>query len=409
LLKRYLEFLQREAVAMSKSISVALMQCVVLAACGSHLDPGRGTSADAPPGDGRGADTANQDASTAARDPLQQPFATTSIWNMPIGSSAVYVAANLVASPAGGFFQADDERISLTPTAPATSVYYSSAGWSSTSRCAASGGSGIGLPSTNPLQVPMPASWIIPSDGANDGAAFLLADNQTVVQLQPLARCTAGGPATALLAPSQWKVNLYGDGIPGAHGGSGLSTLGGTIRIGELRPGQIGIHHVLKLDLASAAELYHPSSAADAYRWPALGADSDWANYGSVAGPNNTNVAMKMGVLLAIPASTSIASLGLETEPGRELAWTLQNYGAYDVDSYGSVGMSLAAESGVNGDFATQFKNDYGFSFTARPTDNSAWWRDIGRLRQALSAVDNNSPTSIGGGGTPLQPLAPAI
>jgi hypothetical protein len=167
--------------------------------------------------------------------------------------------------------------------------------------------------------------------------------------------------------------------------------------------------HALKVDLASNVELYHPSSAADAYRWPALTADSDWANYGSVAGPNNANAAMKMGVLLAIPASTSIASLGLETEPGKQLAWTLQNYGAYDVDSYGDAGMSLAAESGVNGDFSTQFQNDYGYAFTARPSDNSAWWRDIGRLRKALSAVNNNTATSIGGGGTPLQPLAPPI
>jgi hypothetical protein len=350
-----------------------------------------------------GGSSGGDSGSGGARDPLQQPFASTSIWNMPIGSGAVYVPANLTTNPPGSFFQGDLERISLTPTAPATTVYYNSAGWSGASRCSPSGGSGDGLP----LQVPMPASWIVPDDGGNNGAAFLLADNQTVVQLQPLARCTAGGLATALLAPSQWTVSLYGDGIPGAHGGSGLSTLGGTIRIGELRPGQIGMKHALKLDLASPLELYHPSSAGDAYRWPALTADADWANYGTIAGPNNTNAAMKMGVLLAIPASTSIASLGLETEPGKQLAWTLQNYGAYDVDSYdGDQGTSLAAESGPNGDFPTQFQNDYGFAFLARDTDNSAWWRDLVRLRKALSAVDNNSPTSIGGGGTPLQPLA---
>jgi hypothetical protein len=118
---------------------------------------------------------------------------------------------------------------------------------------------------------------------------------------------------------------------------------------------------------------------------------------------------MVMGVLLAIPASTSIASLGLETEPGKQLAWTLQNYGAYDVDSTGGAGMDMATESGVNGDFTTQFQSDYGFAFTVRPSNNSAWWRDIGRLRAALSVVNNNTATSIGGGGTPLQPLAPPI
>jgi hypothetical protein len=331
---------------------------------------------------------------------------------MPIGSGAVFAAANLSADPPGGsesYVQSDNERICLTPTSPLTDVYFSSAGWSSESRCSPSGGSGTGLPATHPLEVPMPASWIVPSDGGNDGAAFLLADNMTVVQLQPLARCTAGGSATALLAPASWTVSIDGDGIAGAHGGSGLSTLGGTIRVGELRPGQTGMRHAIKFELTSNVELYHPSSASDAYRWPASTADGSWDTYGTVSGPNNSNAAMKMGVLLAIPSSTSIPSLGLETEPGKQLAWTLQNYGAYDVDSTGGSGFNISTEDGEAGEFSTQFESDYGYAFTARPSDDSPWWRDIGRLRQALMAVDNNSSTSVGGGGTPLQPLAPPL
>ena len=37
------------------------------------------------------------------------------------------------------------------------------------------------------------------------------------------------------------------------------------------------------------------------------------------------------GALLALPPGTDIAALGLRTEPGRMIAWTLQNYGAYIV------------------------------------------------------------------------------
>ncbi|MFD2270369.1 hypothetical protein ACFS07_02445 [Undibacterium arcticum] len=37
------------------------------------------------------------------------------------------------------------------------------------------------------------------------------------------------------------------------------------------------------------------------------------------------------------------------------------------------------------------------------------WVRDMQRLVQALYVVNNNSPTSIGGGGTPRQPLAPPL
>jgi hypothetical protein len=33
--------------------------------------------------------------------------------------------------------------------------------------------------------------------------------------------------------------------------------------------------------------------------------------------------------------------------------------------------------------------------------------RDMDRLFLALAVVDNNSATSVGGGGTPRQPLAP--
>ena len=40
-------------------------------------------------------------AAPGGRDPIRQPFASNSIWNMPIGSGAVYVPANLPALPGG--------------------------------------------------------------------------------------------------------------------------------------------------------------------------------------------------------------------------------------------------------------------------------------------------------------------
>jgi hypothetical protein len=42
-----------------------------------------------------------------------------------------------------------------------------------------------------------------------------------------------------------------------------------------------------------------------------------------------------------------------------------------------------------------------------RDSDVSPWARDLQRIRPLLHVVDNNSATSIGGGGTPRQPLAP--
>lgn len=328
---------------------------------------------------------------------------------MPIGSNAQYVPANLQADPDNSIwatlFNPDPEHIVLTPTEPLTTFNYSSAAWSGANRCAATGGSGNGVP----IVVPMPTNYVVPSSNANSGAAFLAADGRTVIQMQPIARCTAGGPGTALVALAEWKVDLYGDGIRGAHGGSGLSSLGGSIRVGELRPGQQGMKHALKMNLYSALELYHAAVRADSYRWPAPTSDSSWSTYGTVNGKNNANTAMKMGALLAIPATTSISSLALETEAGRQMAWTLQNYGAYIVDSSPGPDSGFSVEEGAAGSFAAQFQADYGFPLLVRYNANSPWSRDLAKIRVALSVVNNNSPTSIGGGGTPRQPLAPPL
>ena len=45
------------------------------------------------------------------------------------------------------------------------------------------------------------------------------------------------------------NVDLYGDGRLGAHGGSGLSCIGGSIRAGEFMPGTPHVRHVLKVDV----------------------------------------------------------------------------------------------------------------------------------------------------------------
>src|SRR4029077_7567007 len=92
--------------------------------------------------------------------------------------------------------------------------------------------------------------------------------------------------------------------------------------------------------------------------------------------------------------------------PGQMLAWTLQNYGAYIVDSTGGPGFVIGAETGPNGSLRNQFSADFGMNLEQRVNDNTPWSRDMQRLIQALYLVDNNGPASIGGGGVPLQPLA---
>jgi hypothetical protein len=336
------------------------------------------------------------------RDPLSWPFADTSIWNMPIGTSADYVSADLPDVPGGDEWSPmpglDAEHLLLDSDAPLTKLYYNGVGWDGGDRCK--------LGSDILATVPVPNDYTVPNSGHNNGAVFLLGDHRTILQSQPFTRCEAGGPATSLLTfPEQ---DLYGDGISGAHGGSRLSSLGGSLRLGELRPDQQGPRHALKLNVYARQALYECQAEDQCWTWPASNADSDAVgNYGVDNG--NQNIVMKMGALLAIPISTNLGSLGLETEPASQLAWTLQNYGAYIVDDTSGPGFDFSAETGPQCSFSRQFAADYGFTFAQRVQDNTPWTRDMQRIVRALHVVANNSLMSIGGGGELLQPLAPSI
>jgi hypothetical protein len=362
--------------------------------------------------------------SGGTRGPLNWPFAASSIWNMPIGSGAIYVASGLhyTTTPNSTEYWydmplSDHERIVLTPTAPLTNVYISNVGWSGGDRCAATGALFF--------QAPIPAGYVVPNSTYNNGAAILLADGISIVQTQPFTKCSGYSYATTLQVPwsiSAWEYNLKtGDGRLGAHGGSDLSTLGGTIRLGELRPAT-QMRHALKVNVDSATFLgLCTGNFSACFKWPAATADGYAADAGSGYGSatNNTNSAMKMGALLAIPANVDINNIGLQSVPGKMLAWTLQNYGAYIVDSTGGPGFDISIEDGAAGSKAGEFQADYGFPFdgrlgymtltgsTGQPTPQAQWVSDVRLIIDYLRVVSNNSPTSIGGGGTPLQPLAP--
>jgi hypothetical protein len=319
---------------------------------------------------------------------------------MPIGSGAVYVPANIKAPSQAGM-TSDEDIIVMRPTAPLTKVYQNSAEWSQRDRC----------PPDEPrkllFEAPIPTDyvWGDKRPGTpNAGTAILLADGRTAKQTQPFARCSPGGPATSKYVFPD--ADLWGDGIPGAHGGSGMSSLGGALRMGELKKSAGPIRHALKVNLDAAFNLVKCGAAKDCFRWPALRADAyAVGHYGSKA---STVSALKMGALLALPASLDLASLGLETEPAKRIAWTFQNYGGYVVDdTYWRV-YALVVEVGPDGDMRDEFKKEWGFDFWSTPLD-TPWARDMRRIFTALHVVDNNGPSSIGGGGTPRQPLAPPL
>jgi hypothetical protein len=286
-----------------------------------------------------------------------------------------------------------------------TKIYTNYAGWDdSKDRCGVEG----------PLlfSAPIPENFTVSKDNwlpgmPNAGLAVLMPDGRTIKQTQPFARCTAGTDATSqYLFKDQ---DIYGEGYYGAHGGSGLSAIGGTLRIGELVPGGI-IRHVMKINVCALLTLALNKDGSQGYRWPAANADSYAADR-----YRGSNPAMEIGSLLAIPDSLNIDSLEFETEAGRILATAFQNYGAYIVDdSYLDV-MSMETEFSPDGRMIDEFKEKWGFDFGSNwdPKD-TPWTRDFKKIVGVLHVVDNNTKTTIGGGQTTdfqnrLAPMAPDL
>jgi hypothetical protein len=182
----------------------------------------------------------------------------------------------------------------------------------------------------------------------NNAVGVLMPDRRRLYQFEPLYRCAPGSPILAIYngtSPYPMVTDITGDGLHGAHGGSGMSAVGGTIRSGELNPGAPPIPHALKLELAGWLYYFggHPlnpktfyNKGATQYRWPATRSDIYTWDASSPLRYNGTNPALVPGSLLAVPASAA-ASLQMQTEVGRRLLAALRDYGGYVVDDTASV------------------------------------------------------------------------
>jgi hypothetical protein len=336
------------------------------------------------------------------RDVLQWPFSYKSIWNTPIGSNAIYVNAKIELSKAAGM-TIEEENIVLAVDAPLTEIYISDAEWNPRdNRCDIDGGFLMAVPIPEDYIV-SPLNW--EGSTPNSGLAVLLKDGRTIKQTQPFARCVGGGKATSKYVFS--NEDIYGEGNTGAHGASKLSVLGGTLRLGELRPDEKPIRHVLKVNIYGALNLFYDEETKG-YRWPALSADSYASREYGAKRTKEIVEACRMGALLAIPQKLNINSLDLETKPAKILAEAFQKFGAYIVDDTAWDVYAIATEWSPEGRFKEQFKEDWGFEFTSE-SKNTPWARDMDRIFKNLHVVENNSKTSIGGGGTPIAPLAPKL
>lgn len=318
----------------------------------------------------------------AARDPWLWPFSTESIWNTPIGSGAVYVPAEIGAAQNVGI---DEELLFRISEGAPHRKLFAPKSWEQR----AGGTKELpGFQVDDAITVPDARKWWTP----NACAALLMPDGRTIKNIGVLCRPEPGGP---VFGYNFGDSDIRGDGIRGSHGASGMSALGGSIRVGELtRPEPI--RHAIKVDIYCKCYAWFGDDRKG-FRWPANSADSyAGKEYGG------KNRALVMGSLLAIPPGVTEQSAGLKTEVGRKLFRALQDFGAYVVDDAAWDCHYLCAEKGV----AEEVEKKLGLKFDDK---NGALFADVNALFVLLAVVDNNAPDRIGGGGTPRAPLAPPL
>jgi hypothetical protein len=377
------------------------------------------------------------------RDAYRQPFLATSIWNTPLGSGAQLKDAGLGEFSTGQFH--DDENF-VVPRGVDTVDLINQGWWGPTpaparGECPAANASNtychcVVFGKASGTQLSIPHGWTTGSQAGNNGATFML--NVThAVQMQPTYRCAPGSPVLAQweqwrLSPptgpsDRYLVSLWGSGSYGAHGGSGLSSLGGQIRRGELNESAPDIQHALSFELfahkwyfcseSQRANGTGPSSnRSSCFRWPALTADSYAVTKGHELVYGGTNPYLQPGSLLAVPAhaAASIATK-LKTVVGKRILKALTRFGAYLVDDAAGTYLGKFGKTNINYEqgVAEEVLANFGLILGVSPhTQGGSLFNDLTRIFRAMQVVSNNGAASVGGGGKstlvpPPPPLCP--
>lgn len=329
---------------------------------------------------------------SGARDPWLQPFSADSIWNTPISADAEYVPSGL--TPVG-WHAFETDWLYQTDAADPTATIRPPGDW--IDRCAVNSAfpdrqanpaltGAFSVPSdlaaiAPPMPVNEPGNFSTP----NNAVAIRQPDGVTIVQAEPFQSCPDG----SLVGWRVDDVRLDGQGLYGGHLGSGLSSIGGTIRTHELAS-DAPIPHALKANVWGTELFYDASEADPGYRWPADRADS----YAASGGYSGTNPEFQMGALLALDPAVDIAALGVTDPTALRVCTALRDYGAYVVDDSGWDAHNLAYEQGAA-------------ESVGLPT-NTAYQSQVDSCFSAMSVVSNSAGATPGGGAPGSSRRAPA-
>lgn len=347
--------------------------------------------------------TQKEVSTTADRDPKLQPFASTSIWNIPLGVDAVMVDAGIRATPAPGNPYAtshgstskvviDPIHINMNTGDPQKEV---------------SNILEAGLKPISSVNYNIPAGTFVhvPAGMSHNGswngiAAFIRPGGETYMEGQTLYLTAGGNPRWAYTNPKTTNADLRGEGRAGMHGGAAMSGLGGAVRRFEWdaylsKP----LKHVLSVNLFGdrfMSRSTHPQGGSrGGWRWPAYTSDSGYSNPDShnYYGLTGTDKPM-MGALLGLKTSFDLNTI--THARARWLADALQGFGAYVVDNTAWDAHAFSMEASVRSLFGAE---------------SSTFHTQVMSLFSNLQLVVDNSPTNVGGAGarrrTPPNALKP--
>ncbi len=294
------------------------------------------------------------------RDAAAWPFSSDSPWNTSLGSGAAHAE---ITSPV--FSLVDGAHVN-------------SSDWSHPIYVAQASDPVISIYEEGVLfgqfHVPVDA---VPDDQADHHLHIIDETHRTVVEMFVAERLPNGDIDCAVAVLNDLTDAGVYDQWHGARAYGG-SAIAGLIRTDELLAGEIP--HALAIAVSRTA-LNRIAPGGDSWVWPA-----SWSD-GGVGDLYGTLGNLYMGTLLAIPPDVVIDALPLN-DVGRMIGHALQDYGAYIVDSADGNLFYYAEPSAA--------------AIVPGSIDNA-----LARLNRFLRVVDNNSPTSVGGGGERRRDAAP--
>jgi hypothetical protein len=318
------------------------------------------------------------------REPWDQPFSSTSVWNTPIGSGAQW---------------SDPATDAGTAQLITVNGVINAGNWGQPVYVAGAGDPVITVTDTDTDEPIRPQTLHSPIDaipappsaaGGDHHMAWFDLTQPTNMFSYYACSFNNGNDVTGGVTCRLGGVwDACGDGVTNSMApGSDYNFAIGTIRHWELQAGKI--QHVLRYsDSSDLAKSPGPTWTSN-IPWPNTHEDLNGPNCGAADG-NGYCGTLDAGLTLGIPASVNLNSLGL-SQGGMMIATALQQYGAIWRDSGGHNQITFYAEP--------QDDND--------PLVNQARG-DMNKIVPLLRVLLNQGPNSINGGGTPLVTGPPPI